>query len=302
MSKKGVEQKHSETAIYTALLRAIANKEFGSEKFGPDYLAQYFLPPHFRFFVGLKKIRAKVKRKFNKFSPGMNEYIIARTAYFDSVFMDALNEKVPQIVICGAGYDSRAYRFSNLAAATNIFELDAATTQHRKKKCLRKAKVNIPKSVTFVPINFNRESLRDVLGKAGFDHHKKTVFLWEGVTYYLEAESVDATLNFVSQCLHHETFILFDYIISTSAEDSDYYGAKEFLQTMKKQHGRERLMFAIEEGKIESFLKHRGLRMVENLNNEDIEKKILLDENGILMGKITGLFRFLMASKLQKDG
>lgn len=58
-------------------------------------------------------------------------------------------------------------------------------------------------------------------------------------------------------------------------------------------------MFAIEEGKIESFLKHRGLRMVENLNNEDIEKKILLDENGILMGKINGLFRFLMASKLQ---
>jgi hypothetical protein len=60
--EKGVEKKHSETAIYTALLRAIDNKEFGSEKFGPDYLAQYFLPPH------LWNINGQNHRNFSLFN------------------------------------------------------------------------------------------------------------------------------------------------------------------------------------------------------------------------------------------
>jgi methyltransferase (TIGR00027 family) len=112
MSKKGVEQKPSKTAIFDALHRAIANKEFKNERFGSDYLAEYFLPPHFKFFIKFKETRANVKNKFNKFLPGLHKYMIARTAYFDTVFIDALNKKIPQIVLLGAGYDSRAYRFT----------------------------------------------------------------------------------------------------------------------------------------------------------------------------------------------
>ena len=63
MSKKGVEQKHSETALFAALRRAIANKEFKNEKFGPDDLAEYFLPPHFKFFTKFEKLRVKIKNK-----------------------------------------------------------------------------------------------------------------------------------------------------------------------------------------------------------------------------------------------
>lgn len=204
-------------------------------------------------------------------------------------------------MLYGAGYDSRAYRFSKLCSATKIFELDIATTQHRNKKCLRKAKVEIPKNVTLVPINFNKESLKDVLEKAGFDHYKKTLFLWEGVTYYLHPESVDVTLDFVSQSKHYETIIVFDYMTSKSEENNNYYGVKEFLKTMKNQHSGEKLMFVIEEDKIGSYLEQRGLKMIDNLNNVEIEKTFLLNENGTLIGKITGHFRFVMASpKLEK--
>lgn len=76
---------------------------------------------------------------------------------------------------------------------------------------------------------------------------------------------------------------------------------KEFLQTMKKQHAGEKLMFAIEENKIEAYLKQRKLIMIDNLSNKEIEKRILLNESGTLIGKITGLYRFVMASpKLEK--
>ena len=298
MTNKGVEQRPSETALFAALRRAIANKEYRNEKFGPDYLAEYFLPAHFRFFLRFKKIRANTKDKLDGFLPGLNEYMIARTAYFDSHFVDALDNEIPQIVLLGAGYDSRAYRFAQLNRGTNIFELDAAPTQNRKKKCLKGARIDIPQQVKLVPINFNEESLKDVLEKAGYENREKTLFLWEGVSYYLNAESVDATLEFVSHSLHNESAIVFDYTISISEENmNDYYGVREFAQTMKEHHADEELMFSIEEGKTESFLEQRDLKMVDHLNNEEIERTFLVDDNGSLIGQITGHFRFVLASK-----
>ncbi len=226
--------------------------------------------------------------------------MLARTAFFDNVFIDALNKKIPQIVFLGAGYDSRAYRFAKLNSATKIIELDIAPTQNRKKKCLRKAQIDIPKHVTLVPINFNKESLKNVLEKAGYENHEKTLFLWEGVSYYLEPESVDATLEFVSHSSHNESVIALDYAIPISEGNNNYYGVKEFFQTMKKQHANEGLMFAIDEGKTESFLKQRGLKMVDHLDNEEIERTFLLNENGSLIGQITGHFRIVMASPNNK--
>jgi methyltransferase (TIGR00027 family) len=298
MTKKGLEQKSSETALFSALRRAIANKEYKNEKFGPDYLAEYFLPAHFRFFLRFKKIRANTKDKLDGFLPGLNEYIIARTAYFDSYFVDALDNEISQIVLLGAGYDSRAYRFAKLNRVTNIFELDIAPTQNRKKKCLKGARIDIPQQVKFVPINFNEESLEDVLEKAGYKNREKTLFLWEGVSYYLNAESVDATLEFVGHSLHNESAIAFDYTISISEENmNDYYGVREFTQTMKEHHANEELMFSIEEGKAGSFLEQRDLKMIDHLNNEEIERTFLVDDNGSLIGQITGHFCFVSASK-----
>jgi methyltransferase (TIGR00027 family) len=210
MSKKGVEKRHSETAIFAALYRAVANKVFKNERLGPDHLADYFLPPHFRFFIRFKKIRLNVKNKSNRFTPGMYEYMLARAVFFDGVFLDALKNNVPQIVLLGAGYDTRAYCFENLNNATKIFELDIATTQNRKKKCLKKAHIEIPKNVSLVPIDFNKEALEDTLVKAGHETNKKTLFLWEGVSYYLDPESVDATLQFVTHSSPSESIIALD--------------------------------------------------------------------------------------------
>ncbi|GAF96582.1 unnamed protein product, partial [marine sediment metagenome] len=234
------------------------------------------------------------------------EYAIARTAFFDSVFIDGLNKNIPQIVLLGAGYDTRAYRFAKLNNATKIIELDIATTQNRKMKCMKKAKMDIPTHVTLVPINFNKESLKYILEKAGYKNNEKTLFIWEGVSYYLEPESVDATLEFVNNSSHNESVIAFDYAISISEETIDnYYGVKEFAKTFRKYRKNELFRFTIDEGNIESFLEQRGLKIVNHLDNREIEKMFLLNENGSSIGQITGWFRFALASpnnKSQKKG
>jgi methyltransferase (TIGR00027 family) len=249
--------------------------------------------------IKAKGIRARVK---NKIPLGMYEYLIARTAYFDNLFVNALNKNIPQIVLLGAGYDTRAYRFAKLNNSTKIIELDAPTTQNRKKKCLGKSKIEISSKVVFASINFNRESLKIVLEKAGYDSNKETLFLWEGVSYYIEPESVNATLELVRNYSHNESIIAFDYVISVPIEKHhNYYGVIELVQYMANRHPNERGKFAIEEEKIESFLEQQGLKMVEHLKNREIENRFLTTENGSLIGQITECFRFVLASPISKQ-
>lgn len=300
MLSKDIDRKPSETALMGALHRTIANRECGFQRFGTDHLAEYFLPSHIRFLMKYRKVRSRVKGKFDTVLPGLHEYIIARTAFFDSVFIEALRNHIPQIVLLGAGYDSRAYRFASLNISTRIIELDAAPTQNRKKLCLKKAQICIPKYITFAAINFNKESLINVLEKAGYDRGKKTLFLWEGVIYYLDSESVDATLDFVSQSSHRESTIALDYISSISDKTMAGYGSKEFFQAMNKHHANEELIFGIDEGEAGSFFEHRGLKMIDHWDNEEIERTFALNEDGISLGKITGPFRFAQASPKHK--
>ena len=296
MTDRIVEQKPSETALFTALRRTLANKEFRNEKFGPDYLAVYFLPPFWRFILKFETVRASTKNKLAGAFPGANEYLIARTAYFDQLFVEALNAQIPQIVLLGAGYDSRAYRFAKLNQGTQIFELDIAPTQNRKKKCLKEAQIDIPQQVKLVAIDFNKESLRDTLEKAGYKPGEKTLFAWEGVSYYLDVKSVDAVLEFLSHSAR-DSLIAFDYSISITEENMNRYdGAKEFAQSMKEHHAQEGFLFALDEGEIEAFLEQRGLKMIEHLDKEAIERAYLLDDDGSSLGQIAGHFRLVLAS------
>jgi methyltransferase (TIGR00027 family) len=297
MSRRVVERRPSETALFNALRRAIASNESVGQGLGSDDLAVFFLPPHWRFLLRFKRLRANIKERLTVQLPGVQEHVMARTAYFDRVFVDALTRRIPQIVLLGAGYDSRAYRFAQSRGASRVFELDAAPTKNRKARCLGRAGIGIPQHVTLAPIDFDRESLKDVLVQAGFESQKETLFLWEGVSYYLEPASADATLEFVGHQSHQESTIAFDYAISVSQENlGDIFGAQRFFETMREQHGDEGFVFAIDDGGAEPYLEERGLTVVEHLDSHDIERTLLLNEDGSLVGKVTGVFRIVLAA------
>ena len=175
--------------------------------------------------------------------------------------------------------------------------MDIIATQNRKKKCLSRARIDIPDYVNFAAVDLNRESLKEVLEKAGYKDHKKTLFLWEGVSYYLEPESVGSTLEFVKSSSHEKSLIAFDYTISISEKNiSNYYGVKEFFLAMKKHHPDEKNRFAIDEGKIESYLEQRGLKLVSHLDKKEIVNIYLLNKEKTQSCQITGHFRFVIAS------
>jgi len=280
-----------------ALYRSVAHKEFQNQGWGPDFLAELFLPFHVRFLIQYEKIRTKGKAKEKKQTPGVYEYVVARTIFFDEVFIRAIRESIPQIVLLGSGYDTRGLRFKHLIKNTRIIELDMAATQNRKINCLKKHKINIPDYLTLSPVDFNHQSLENALAAAGYKPYRQTLFIWEGVSMYLEVQTVKDTLSFIARSSHTDSLLVFDYAISISKNAChDCYGAKELLTRIKKNRSNEPFKFFVEEGKIENFLGGQGFKIISHLDSKQIEKTYLKKEDGSSVGKPNGMFCLATAS------
>lgn len=287
----------SETAYSAAWFRACAHKDFQDQMWGPDFIAEDFLPVPVKLLSKSQLFREKGKAKMNRLTPGIYEYIIARTLFFDEVFTQTLSESIPQIVFLGAGFDSRGIRFNHLNNSTLIIELDMAATQNAKIKSLKKNKIKIPDYLTFADIDFNNQSMESALTSAGYQNGKRTLFIWEGVSMYLEAQSVRDTLNFVKQSSTPDSLLAFDCIISFADEDLiNYHGAIEMLNHMKNKYKNEPFTFSMEGKDIAEFLGECGHRIVRQLNQDQIEATYLKKEDGSSIGKPNGLFNLIITS------
>jgi len=125
-------------------------------------------------------------------SEDMRDLVTARTAYIDALMKESLGD-VEQVVLMGAGYDTRAYgEFRR--QGLSFFELDQQATQRLKKKALADAGIDTA-GTRFVSVDFQKDNAFERLAASGFDRSKKTLFLWEGVTLYLEEEDVRRALR-----------------------------------------------------------------------------------------------------------
>ena len=293
VSKRSIKHQPSETALATATMRALAVHDEREEIRGSDYLAEIFLTEDRRTTLKDPKVRQWVMK--NKITPGAYEFMIARTAFFDYVVRDALLQNIPQIVLLGAGYDSRPLRFKELVKETKMFELDAQPTQLRKKGVLEQAGIPMPNHLTFVPIDFNRDNLKDVLPAAGFSRDQRALFVWEGVTYYLSAKVVDDTLGVIRTMSPAGSSICFDYAcLSTEALAEE--GVKKLRELMKSNHPAEPTKFGILQGKVGAFLAERGYVIVEHLSPSEMEARYLTLRDGSTVGKVPALFSFVHAA------
>ena len=133
-----------------------------------------------------------------------------RSRYVEDELEEALQRGVAQYVILGAGLDSFAYRRRDLAGVVRVFEVDHPATQHWKRARLHTLGVEIPSNVTFVPIDFEQQTLREGLRAGGYRMEEPGVFSWLGVTAYLTEDAILSTLRDVAS-LAAGTEIIFQY-------------------------------------------------------------------------------------------
>jgi len=161
-----------------------------------------FHDPTARVFLNDKSKRglAKIEKAFQQgrrsmvveSSRTMADMMALRTTAIDTAVHEAIAAGATQLVILGAGYDGRAWRMSELAGV-KVFEVDHPATQGAKRARVDQLPPALG-TVTFVSMNFERESLDTALNRAGHNRSSPTCWIWEGVVMYLERDAMRATL------------------------------------------------------------------------------------------------------------
>lgn len=269
----------SETAIVTASLRALSTYETTKTLQCQDFMAELFLPADRKAALRSGFSRTTIKKAIPK---GLYEYVIARTKYFDELFVDALNHNTDQIVFLGAGYDSRPYRFYERIGSTKIFELDTPSTQSQKISLLQQNQIPIHENLKYIPIDFEHDDLRQSLIRSGFDPTRVTLFLWEGVSFYLSYRTVTGMLGLLKEISGSGSLLAFDFQTIDNNKDLIDTGLSE-----------ERIQFGIETGKIDQFVRENGYSLIEHLTSNDMEERYLRLDNGELFGTIMPIMNFI---------
>ena len=160
--------------------------------------------------------------------PGANNAIRGRIRYIDDVVQNAAAEGFSQIVILGAGYDTRAYRIASLKGKIRVFEIDRQETLARKIGILKNIFGTLPDHVAFVPHDLGQGPWWPALESTGFSPSQKTLFLLEGLVMYLPRTEVEALLAGIAEQAGAGSAVLFDFISQAMANgSSDAKGERE---------------------------------------------------------------------------
>jgi methyltransferase (TIGR00027 family) len=195
-----------------------------------------------------------------------------RTRHIDDVLAESLRAGATQVVILGAGLDSRAYRFGDALRGVRVFELDLPQTQNYKKARVRDLLGDLPAHVTYAPIDFATQDLATVLKGAGYDSSKRTLFIWEGVTMYVPEAGIDATLRAVAAIAARGSRIVFDYFTERALRDR-----QSVLVPIAKNVAAvgEPFVFGMPGDNATAFVTARGFSVVSDFGSAELGEKYL---------------------------
>jgi methyltransferase (TIGR00027 family) len=277
------------TAEAFASLRAAGASVRDEQVRNPDHLASRFiaLAPRLTTLVKVPALRPLARRTAERVSPGAYYYELARVKHIDRVLSEELDSGIDQLVILGAGFDTRAYRFVDRLCTTRVFELDHPVTAAMKQTRVRNVFGGLPGHVTYVASDLEHEELSSALARAGFQPGSRTLFLWSGVSFYLSAEAVDSVLAFVRTGSGPGSSIVFDYHYRGFTDGTgDYYGAREGRRRVEELG--EPCIFGIDEGGVSTLLERHGLELVSDLGPSELERRYLIRSDGTSDGRPFG--------------
>jgi methyltransferase (TIGR00027 family) len=203
----------SSTAEWVALFRAAEAILPGDRSIYRD--------PDARRFVRDSKLRALIARPqvaqvglavLDAVTPGLAGQAFVRYRYFDELLARMLADQLDQVVVLGAGYDATGLRLTRGNHPTVAYEVDERETQTRKRELLAEIDPRALERTVFVECDFARDSVAERLTSAGHSRDRRTLFSWLGVSWYLDAATVDSFLAELASIAAAGSRIVFDYM------------------------------------------------------------------------------------------
>lgn len=300
-----VDAPSSFTAETMALQRAFESHRPSRSRLFNDPYADAFLRPWMRWMATASAtpvLRAAATRLFDaKTGPGPRPSAIIRTRVIDDALIDIVNrhcqiaavdaDKSCQVVVLGAGFDTRAYRLSALASA-HVFEVDHPATQRAKRQVINRLGLSND-HVTHAPINFEHDDLHDVLTNAGIDPKSPIVFVWEGVTNYLSARAVDDTLDTIRRLSPSRgAALIVTYIDIRALDDpSPFPEARKWVKAVRDAG--EPWTFGLHPSSASQYFHDRGYEVRSDLSTKDAGRQLFESLHRTEQG--SALYRVLVA-------
>lgn len=200
-------------------------------------------------------------------------WVALRGRFTEDLVEDAIRDSIRQYVILGAGLDSSAYRHGAWAGRVGVFEVDHHASQAWKRARLRDLGVEVPANLVFAPVDFERETLRAALVRAGFDVSAPAVLSWMGVTMYLSGDAIAATLNDIA-ALAPGTRLVMTYNRPLELVDPFSRDVASGISSAVAEGG-EPFVSVFEPEEADALLRSHGLVDVEDFAPEDLKLRYL---------------------------
>ncbi|WP_030442045.1 class I SAM-dependent methyltransferase [Actinoplanes subtropicus] len=263
----------SRTAEQVALFRALETAR-GRDRVFDDPLAVRFLRGGYRLLARAARLRPvglRLSRLIDRRWPGPRPSAVARTRLIDDLVVAALAHGARQVLLLGAGYDSRAYRLPGIDRVP-VFEADHPATQAVKRRLVRGAvRPERRRHVHYVPVDLLRQDLGDALLAAGFAALEPTVVVWEGVTNYLDEPAVDATLRRIAALTATGSSLIFTYVDSRVLDGS--LDAGNWPEAVRRAG--EPWTFGFDPATLPGYVAARGLRLALDMSTRDAAVRYL---------------------------
>jgi methyltransferase (TIGR00027 family) len=223
----------SRTAEFMALFRALESMQSERRRLFYDPFAALFLSASLRRIAqcsAMPILGPLLPQIIDHFWPGARSSGVARTRLIDDWVEASMANGSQQLVMLGAGFDSRAWRMPVLAGLP-IFEVDHPATAAKKRRLVAAVAAERPDLIS-VTLDFDRDRLPDALAAAGFDSRRRSTVVWEGVTNYLRADAVRSVFAWVGTLAAGSTLI-FTYVHrGVIADPTSFEGAERILRTV----------------------------------------------------------------------
>ena len=218
-------------------------------------------------------IRAEADKHNSPFGRSMRSFMVARSRYAEEQLRAAVAAGVTQYVVLGAGLDTFAYR--NRYDQLRVFEVDHPATQQWKRYLLAQAAVEIPPSLTFVPVDFEKQTLTEGLAQTTFDFARPAFFSWLGVTPYLTLEAFRTTIRAIA-AMPQGSGVTFEYVLDRSLFSFREKMAFDLIAERVAQAGEPfQLFFAPDAMRQE--LRSAGFTRIEELTSDEINDRYFRD-------------------------
>ncbi len=217
-------------------------------------------------------------KEHHAFSRAFRAFMAARSRFAEDELTRAVESGVPQqrvaqYVILGAGLDTFAYR--NPHPHLRVFEIDHPATQAWKREQLQEAGIPIPPSLTFVPVDFEHQTLANALAHSGLNTNAPTFFSWLGVTPYLTREACMTTLSVIAK-MPPGSGVVFDFAIDPALLNA---GQRQALDALSKRVAAagEPFQLFFDPAKLQHELKTLGFHRTEFLQSTQINARYFQD-------------------------